>query len=498
MESSGHNDSEPTATVSPGGALGDLALQGTSDSRLLSLVAVGGVCLLLIAVWLPRPAGTSGTPVPAPDSRALDSGRFEYRPRFASVPRSRKAPNDVATPKTAEEIVSGKLAQFAHSRRQLAYALARRHGVEVPDAVNRFFDAVEGGNWDDIQARYKEINSGDGSASHGDRRPPAVNDLWSAVVDAYGAAEQVHLWPAQKLLDYGNAILGSLKPGMVYVGGTDNGRWVPELLNDTADGEHHIIVTQNGLADGKYLEFVTELYGDRLANLAPEDSQRGFQEYLADAQKRFQHDQQFPDEPKQVLPGENISMADGRTTVSGQVAVMQINERLLQMLMDKNPDRSFALQESFPLKSTYADAMPLGPLMELRAGDAPNNFTSEAAAQAVDYWRTTAENVLAAPEATGSESALRSYSHDVNSTANLLASHNYTAEAEQAYRLAGQLWPGNPEAVNGLADVLVRAGRTDEAQQLLDNFSRTYPDQRAALQAKWSASITFKRTESSR
>ncbi len=498
MEWPGHNNDKASSRSFSRAARGELAVWGISDSRLLSLVALGGVCLLLIAVWLPRPAGTSSAPSPGHGAKAAESGRFEYRPHFASVPRSRKAPNDFATPKTPQEIVSGKLAQFARSRRQLAYALARRHGVEVPDAVNRFFDAVEGGNWDEIQARYKEINSGDGSASHGDRRPPAVNDLWSAIADAYGAAEQVHLWPAQKLLDYGNAILGSLKPGMVYVGGTDNGRWVPELLNDSADGEQHIIVTQNGLADGKYLEYVTELYGDRLANLTPEDSQRGFQEYLADAQKRFQHDQQFPDEPKQVLPGENISVADGRTTVSGQVAVMLINERLLQMLMDKNPDMPFALQESFPLKSTYADALPLGPLMELRAGDAQNGFNGEAAAQAVDYWRTASENVLADPEATGSETTLRSYSHDVNSTANLLASRNYTAEAEQAYQLASQLWPGNPEPVNGLADVLVHSGRTDEAQQLLDDFSRTYPDQSAFLQAKWSGSITFKRTEPSR
>jgi hypothetical protein len=40
-------------------------------------------------------------------------------------------------------------------------------------------------------------------------------------------------------------------PGMVYVGGDDNGRWVPELINDTSDGEHHIVITQNCLADGR-------------------------------------------------------------------------------------------------------------------------------------------------------------------------------------------------------------------------------------------------------
>src|SRR6202051_964060 len=134
---------------------------------------------------------------------------------------------------------------------------------------------------------------------------------------------------------------------MVYVGGTDEGRWIPELLNDTSDGERHIIVTQNGLADGAYGDYLTALYGDRLVTLTQEDSGRVFQEYITDAQKRLQHDQQFPDEPKQVRPGESIKFMDGseqnrssgdskRVQVSGQVAVMAINERLLQAIMDKN------------------------------------------------------------------------------------------------------------------------------------------------------------------
>ena len=75
--------------------------------------------------------------------------------------------------------------------------------------------------------------------------------------------------PAQKLLDYGNAILGSLRPGMVYVGGTDNGRWIPELLNETSGSEPHIIVTQNALADGRYIDFVNTLYNDRIRATLP-------------------------------------------------------------------------------------------------------------------------------------------------------------------------------------------------------------------------------------
>jgi hypothetical protein len=327
----------------------------------------------------------------------------------------------------------------------------------------------------------------------GSSHSPELDPFWPSVLDAYGVAEQAHLWPAQKLLDYGHAILDSLKPGMVYVGGTDNGRWIPELLNDTSDGEHHIIVTQNALADSRYLEFVSDLYGDHLTTLTQEDSQRAFQQYMEDAQKRLQHDQQFPDEPKQVRPGEDIKVVDGRVQVSGQVAVMAINERLLGMLMDKNPDRSFALQESFPLKGTYADALPLGPLMELRARDDQNSFTAERAAQSLDYWRNIAQQVFWDPDAARSDVALRTYSHDTVAAGNLLAAHDFTAEAEEAYRMATQLCPYSPESVGRLADLFARTGREIEARQLTEDFSRQHPEQAKEMEkasAAWRAEFS--------
>ena len=440
----------------------------------LIVVACGVVvvCALLPArhrspqAPLPSTAGMSGAP--AGGEQKISS------PRSArSVPASQP---------TATEIVAVKLAQFAQSRRGFAHALARRHNVEVSPEVERFFDAVESGDWDRIDAAFKVINGGDSSAGHADRRTPDVQSVWPAVVDAYGAAEQVHEWPAQKLLDYGNAILGSLRPGMVYVGGTDNGRWIPELLNETSDGERHIIVTQNGLADASYLDYLRLQYDDRLANLAEDESQRAFQAYMSDAQKRFQHDQQFPDEPKQVRPREDVQLIDGKIQVSGQVAVMSINERLLQMLMDKNPQLSFAIQESFPLRSTYADASPLGPLMELRASAGSGGFSGDQAAQSAAFWQGTAQQILQDPEAGASPNALKSWSHDLNSGANLLAAHGYNAEAEQIYQLSSQLWPGNPEPVVALADLLQSSGRAEQARTLLENFDHQFPDMRSHLE----------------
>jgi ribosomal protein L16/L10AE len=448
------------------------------------LLLVG--CGLTVLLWPrklpelvpPAASGNSSRPAASPTG----AGRASIFPPIRPAPINRL---------TAEEIVSKKLSQFARSRREYALALARRHNVQMPPDVEPFFAAVESGDWDAIEAAFKKINGGDSSAGHADRAP-GVAPLWPAIIDAYGVAEQVHLWPAQKLLDYGNAILNSLRPGMVYVGGTDNGRWIPELLNDTSDGERHIVITQNALADATYQDYLQLQYDDRLANLSDEESQRAFSEYVADAQKRLEHDQQFPDEPKQLLPGEGVRMVDGKGQVAGQTAVMAINEKLLQTLMQKNPDLSFAIQESFPLRSTYADALPLGPLMELNARDGQNTFTVERARQFLDSWRNTADQVLSDPEAPGSSSVLKSYSHDAVAAANLLAAHDFSWQAEEAYRIASTVWPGNPEAINGLAEVLDRTGRGDEAQRLLEDFNRRFPDQRQTverLRAGWRASV---------
>ena len=420
---------------------------------------------------------------PFPGETVRNSTRTDASGGLSHLQPTRLGPNrPKSTPTlTAEEIVTGKVVQFARSRREIARGIAARLSKELPAEIQEFFDAVESGKWEEIKARWDPLARRSGQYEYSTNGLADLEPYWAAVLDAYGVAEQAHLWPAQKLLDYGNAVLDSLRPGMVYVGGTDNGRWIPELLNETS-GDQHIILTQNALADSRYLDWVSTLYTDRMTTLTSEDSQAAFQGYVDNAQKRFEHDQQFPDEPKQVRPGEDIRMVDGKIQVGGRTSVMAINERLLQTLMQKNPDLSFAIEESFPLKGTYADALPLGPLMELGVNDGRNTFTPERAMESLQYWQMMTQQLSSDPEVANSSTALKSYSHDAVSAANLLAAHNFSEEAEQAYNLATQLWPGNPESVNGLADVLVGAGREREARQLLDDFVRQYPDEQQTLQ----------------
>ncbi len=73
---------------------------------------------------------------------------------------------------------------------------------------------------------------------------------------------------------------------------------------------------------------------------------------------------------------------------------------------------------------------------------------------------------------------------DCNATtaASLLTHPNFMTGAQDAYRLAGQILPGNPEAVNGLANLLEQTGRPTETPCLLEHSARQYPDNLKALE----------------
>jgi hypothetical protein len=363
--------------------------------------------------------------------------------------------------------------------------MAKGLKLQLPGEVEQFFSAVGAGRWEELNDLYKSLQKL--RESPGGEK---LGSVWGPILETLLIAECAHAWPAQKLLDYGQATIGSLAPGAVYVGGTDPGRGIPTLLNDTSEGERHIVITQNGLADAAYLDYVRFLYSDQMALPTAEETAKAFSDYIADAQKRLEHDRLFPDEPKQVQPGEDIRLGDGsnpdspagtnRTIqVSGNVAVMAINERILQAIMDTNPGMSFALEESFPLRSTYSTAVPLGPIMQLRASDAQHSFTLDTAAQTLDYWQTTAKQLATDPEAPEGSDVRKTYSHMAQSQANLLADHNYDAEAEQTYRLALQMEPDNSGAVYALANLLTQMGRLDEAHQVVENFTRNHPSQPA-------------------
>lgn len=431
------------------------------------LVSVVAVLVLLLGTLLPRTKHISRAEIDTTNNPISTSVGQSAQPSALHRGTSTTLPEF-----TPEQIVSGKVVAFAESRLAIARKMAKRAKVQVTPEIEAFFAAVQAGKWEDITNRFEKLSQ----LRRSDQSSEDLRALWSPLLETFGVAETAHSWPAQKLLDYGQAVLGSLKPGMVYVGGTDPGRFIPTLMNETTDGDRHVVLTQNALADNTYLQYVNFLYGDQLGSLSQEDSQRAFQEYLTDAQKRLAHDQQFPDEPKQIRPGEDIQMSDGRVQVSGQVAVMGINERLLTMIMDKNPDATFALEESFPLKSTYPNAVPMGPIMELRVPDSQTAFTQQTAAQAVDYWQSAATQLVNDPETPADSNPRKEYSKMASAQANLLGDHNFIPEAEQAFKAATEICPTSPEAVFGYVNLLVSHNQLADAVPVVESAVAAAPD----------------------
>jgi len=224
------------------------------------------------------------------------------------------------------------------------------------------------------------------------------------------------------------------------------------------------------------------LYADQLSPATSEDLQRAFQTYVQDAKRRVLHDLQFPNEPRQVAPNEDIKVSEsGRVDISGASAVMNVNGLMLQTLMDKNPDARFALEESFPIASAYVGAMPGGPLIHLNALSDGAVMPAEAAQQALDYWQTTAPQVLAHPAWAESADVRAAYAKLAEGQANLLAHQNFTGEAEQLYEVARRLAPEAPGPVEQYAIFLSRQGRRNEALQVLDAFLQAHPQQQASV-----------------
>jgi tetratricopeptide (TPR) repeat protein len=120
------------------------------------------------------------------------------------------------------------------------------------------------------------------------------------------------------------------------------------------------------------------VYPDReMYTATPEDSQKCFQEYLADAQRRLQ--------ANQLKPGEDVKVIDNRVQVSGQVAVMAINGLLTKVMFDHNPKNDFFVEESFPLDWMYPHLTPFGIIMKINRQPLPE-LTDDIVKKDHDFW----------------------------------------------------------------------------------------------------------------
>ena len=139
--------------------------------------------------------------------------------------------------------------------------------------------------------------------------------------------------------------------------------------------------------------FVVMMWELEIHTPTVEESQRSFAEYIQDAQRRLQHDMAFPNEPKQIRPGEDVRIVDNKISVAGQTAVMAINGLLTKVIFDKNPNHEFYVEESFPLDWMFPYLTPYGIIMKINREPVPE-LTEEIVKRDNEFWSLYSDRLI--------------------------------------------------------------------------------------------------------
>ena len=395
-------------------------------------------------------------------------------------------PEFVKTPEIRAQLIS-----FAAAKERQARSLASAEGKELPPKAEKLFSAIENAHWEEATNDYAELR----------RRMTTDSALygswWNPVLETFAAAEQFTLGDDKYAAAYGNDIIQSIPPGSIYFGGTDPGRFIVTAMEKSQiDGDPFFGLTQNALEDGSYLDYLRSMYGNRIYIPTAADLQKCFDDYYRDYQERRAKNE--------LLPGEDATNGpDGKWRVNSYMSVIQVKERVAKVVFEKNTNREFYVEESFPFEWMYPDLEPHGLIFKMNHQPL-TALSEEAVRRDQEYWTKTvspmigdwlnedtpaqeiqafAEKVFLRHDFNGFRGdpafvenpyAHRKFSKDRSSIAGLYAWRaEHTPDAEEkarmsraadfAFRQAWALCPDSLEAVFRYVAFLMEENRTSDA-----------------------------------
>ena len=390
--------------------------------------------------------------------------------------------------------VAAQLKSFVAEKEAQANAATNK----MPSEFQVIFAAAAKGDWLAVSNAFVEFRKHAGQYEHSGKTDERLRGpAWQAVLETWGALDAFGEGDEKYSAAFGNDIIASIPPGSIYFGGTDPGRFlVTAMCKSQVNADPFFVLTQNALADGSYLDYLRAMYGDKIYIPTAKDSKKCFQDYMEDAQKRIQN--------HQLMPGENIQQgANGQMQVSGQVAVMNINGLLVKLILDKNPDREFYIEESFPFDWMYPHLEPHGLIFKINRQPLPA-LSDEIVEQDHDYWRglvrpmigdwlnddTSVGEIAAFAKKTFGKQDFSGFSGDPRFIQNAYSHHMFSKlrsstgglyawrfqhttdapekermarEADFAFRQAWALCPYSPEAVFRYVNFLLEQKRAGDA-----------------------------------
>ena len=296
----------------------------------------------------------------------------------------------------ASDRLDPRLTAFLAEKRVQMEALAQKAKRPVPKLVQDFFAAA-------ARADFHTATNAANRALRFAETEEAQTDLQTLgdllplrqpLMESLGVWELYDEMNPKFLNFLGQELMKSIPAGSIYFGGSDEGRFLPTLFSKSqVEGRPFFTLTQNQLADGTYLSYLQEIYGAKIRIANSNDSQRAFQEYLSDAQRRLEHDKKFPDEPRQIKPDEQVRIVDDRVQVSGVTAVMAINALLAKVIFDRNPGYEFYVEESHPIDWMYPYLSPHEFIFKLHR-QALREIPSEAVRADHQFWTRQTDSLV--------------------------------------------------------------------------------------------------------
>ena len=285
---------------------------------------------------------------------------------------------------------------------------------------------------------------------------------------------------------YGRDMLSDLPKDAFVFGGTDPGRFVPTymILSESFEKPKHkrdpnfdrrdlYIITQNALADAFYNQYIRNHYS------AERPAPRGW------IDRWLGRDKHYP-QAHLILPRQEDIMA----LYQGAIEARQknpaapdpnadptvLNSMVAEWIWQRNKDqRPFFVEESFPMEWSYPNAVPHGLCYEIKRDPVPV-LTPEQVQADMEYWRNYIARLKADSGFVDDIDAQRSFSKLRNTGGNIYKWRNMAGPAEQAYRQALELWPGNTETLNNFSDLLLRQGRSAELRDILTKAVKADPN----------------------
>ncbi len=409
-----------------------------------------------------------------------------------------------------------QLLAFSAAKERQAQQLAKDLNVGLPPVVSDFFKSAKQGDCAAVTNAIEQLGPQFLASFKDTNHVPSWIPFWQPMTEVESAYEAFAVGGTKYPLAFGEGIIQSIPPGSIYFGGSDAGRMlVTAFSQNHAQGKPFFTLTQNALSDGRYMDYLQAMYGKQISLPTTNDVQVALEDYKADALRRLKHDEEFPNEPRQIRPGENVRLVNGELQMSNPVSVMAVHARLVKLILERNPKCEFYMEESYPLELLYPYLSPHGLIFQLNHAlltalpakdiEADHAFWTKECGTLLGGWLkpgTSVSNVCAFAEAVYGRKDWSQFSGDREYVTNGFAPAAFSklrvsiaglyqwrlmnhpkaeekaqleAEADYAFRQAFALCPTSREALYRSVNFLMMEGRIDDTIQMASTACKLTP-----------------------